>query len=105
MCPGSLPFLLIYIVGGIYGNVLGGSFALVGIPSAGASGAIFSAEGVLIVDLVMHWKHIDRPGRKVSRARSVGNNGRECDGVLLTLTLRLSCSSSSLSSSSPWVTC
>jgi hypothetical protein len=46
-------------------NVLGGNFALVGLPSVGASGAIFGTVGVLWVDLLAHWGIEKQPGRKV----------------------------------------
>ncbi|KAG6851199.1 hypothetical protein H0H93_015209 [Arthromyces matolae] len=38
---GSTGFLITYFAAGIFGNVLGGNFSLVGVPSVGASGAIF----------------------------------------------------------------
>jgi len=37
---GSIPFLIVYFAGGLFGNVLGGNFSRVGIPSVGASGAL-----------------------------------------------------------------
>ena len=40
--PGTLPFLLVYFAGGIYGFILGGNFSRVGVPSVGASGALFA---------------------------------------------------------------
>jgi membrane associated rhomboid family serine protease len=43
---GSVGFLILYMAAGIFGNVLGGNFALVGIPSLGASGAIFGTVAV-----------------------------------------------------------
>ena len=39
---GTIPFLMTYMAGGIYGFVLGGSFNRPGIPSVGASGALFA---------------------------------------------------------------
>ena len=42
---GTIPFLLVYFAGGIYGFILGGNFARVGIPSVGASGALFATVG------------------------------------------------------------
>lgn len=47
-------------------NILGGNFALVGLPSVGASGAIFGTVGVLWVDLLAHWGLEKQPGKKVS---------------------------------------
>jgi hypothetical protein len=43
---GSGGFLITYFAAGIFGNVLGGNFALVGLPSVGASGAIFGTVAV-----------------------------------------------------------
>lgn len=43
---GSGGFLITYFAAGIFGNVLGGNFALVGAPSIGASGAIFGTLAV-----------------------------------------------------------
>jgi membrane associated rhomboid family serine protease len=62
---GSGAFLILYASAGIFGNVLGGNFALVGVPSVGASGAIFGTVAVMWVDLLAHWKLEYRPGRKV----------------------------------------
>lgn len=42
ICIGTIPFLLTYLAGGIYGFVLGGNFSRTGIPSVGASGALFA---------------------------------------------------------------
>lgn len=62
---GSGAFLLLYMAAGIFGNVFGGNFSLVGAPSVGASGAIFGTVGVLWVDLFAHWSLQYRPGRKL----------------------------------------
>jgi membrane associated rhomboid family serine protease len=62
---GSGGFLLTYFAAGIFGNVLGGNFALVGSPSVGASGAIFGTLAVTWVDLFAHWKYQYRPVRKL----------------------------------------
>ncbi|KEP54380.1 rhomboid family protein [Rhizoctonia solani 123E] len=62
---GSGAFLILYASAGIFGNVLGGNFALVGVPSVGASGAIFGTVAVMWVDLLAHWKLEYRPGRKL----------------------------------------
>jgi membrane associated rhomboid family serine protease len=42
MISGTIPYLIVYFAGGIYGFVLGGNFGRVGVPSAGASGALFA---------------------------------------------------------------
>jgi membrane associated rhomboid family serine protease len=62
---GSVGFIITYFAAGIFGNVLGGNFALVGIPSVGASGAIFGTAAVAWVDLMAHWKYQYRPVRKL----------------------------------------
>ncbi|KAL0071897.1 hypothetical protein AAF712_000820 [Marasmius tenuissimus] len=62
---GSGGFLITYMAAGIFGNVLGGNFSLVGSPSTGASGAIFGTLAVLWVDLFAHWKYHYRPVRKL----------------------------------------
>jgi len=63
---GSAGFLITYFSAGIFGNVLGGNFSLVGAPSIGASGAIFGTVAVTWVDLFAHWKYQYRPGRKLA---------------------------------------
>ncbi|KAF8610650.1 rhomboid-domain-containing protein [Ceratobasidium sp. AG-I] len=62
---GSGAFLILYFSAGIFGNVLGGNFALVGVPSVGASGAIFGTVAVMWVDLLAHWKLEFKPWRKL----------------------------------------
>ncbi|GAA5831138.1 hypothetical protein JCM11251_005158 [Rhodosporidiobolus azoricus] len=63
---GSPRFLVLYLAAGIFGNVLGGNFALVGQPSVGASGAIFGTNAALLVDLLAHWKIEFRPKRTLA---------------------------------------
>ncbi|KAG1757658.1 hypothetical protein EDB19DRAFT_1891380 [Suillus lakei] len=63
---GSAGFFITYFAAGIFGNVLGGNFSLVGAPSLGASGAIFGTVAVTWVDLFAHWKYQYRPGRKLA---------------------------------------
>ncbi|KAL8279240.1 hypothetical protein RQP46_008277 [Phenoliferia psychrophenolica] len=62
---GTPKFLVMYIAAGIFGNVLGANFALVGQPSVGASGAIFGTHAAVLVDLVAHWGIEYRPKRKL----------------------------------------
>ncbi|WWC97876.1 hypothetical protein V866_004763 [Kwoniella sp. B9012] len=61
---GTIPFLIVYMAGGIYGFVLGGNFSRTGIPSVGASGALFATNACVLVDLVLHWKYEERPKLK-----------------------------------------
>ncbi|KAI8980745.1 rhomboid family-domain-containing protein [Trametes punicea] len=63
---GTISFLILYAAAGIFGNVLGGNFSLVGSPSVGASGAIFGTIAVAWVDLFAHWRYQYRPGRKLA---------------------------------------
>ncbi|KAH9937204.1 uncharacterized protein B0H18DRAFT_969562 [Fomitopsis serialis] len=63
---GSPFFLILYMAAGIFGNVLGGNFALVGVPSVGASGAIFGTTAVAWIDLFAHWRYQYQPGRKLA---------------------------------------
>ncbi|KAF8230653.1 rhomboid-domain-containing protein [Tricholoma matsutake] len=62
---GSGGFFLTYFAAGIFGNILGGNFALVGLPSLGASGAIFGTVAVTWVDLFAHWKYQYKPVHKL----------------------------------------
>ncbi|KAK8843397.1 hypothetical protein IAR55_007054 [Kwoniella newhampshirensis] len=61
---GTIPWLLVYMAGGTYGFILGGNFSRTGIPSAGASGALFATNACVLVDLVLHWKYEERPKLK-----------------------------------------
>ncbi|WWC73184.1 uncharacterized protein I206_107150 [Kwoniella pini CBS 10737] len=61
---GTIPFLIVYMAGGIYGFVLGGNFSRTGIPSVGASGALFATNACVLVDLILHWKYEERPKLK-----------------------------------------
>ncbi|KAJ3480719.1 hypothetical protein NLI96_g8157 [Meripilus lineatus] len=62
---GSVGFFIVYFAAGIFGNVLGGNFSLVGTPSVGASGAIFGTIAVGWIDLFAHWRYHFRPGRRL----------------------------------------
>lgn len=45
---GTVPFLIVYFAGGLFGNILGGNFSRVGIPSVGASGALVAVVGPIL---------------------------------------------------------
>jgi len=62
---GSISFFILYFAAGIFGNVLGANFALLGSPSTGASGAIFGTVAVEWIDLIFHWKIVFRPLRRL----------------------------------------
>ncbi|PWN92918.1 rhomboid-domain-containing protein [Acaromyces ingoldii] len=54
----SSPFYaIIYFAGGIGGNLLGGNFGLVGLPSTGASGAIYTCISIDLIDLIYNWQY------------------------------------------------
>ncbi|PWN24379.1 rhomboid-domain-containing protein [Jaminaea rosea] len=53
---GSPYYLLVYLAGGLGGNLLGGNFGLVATPSVGASGAIYGCIAVELVDLAYNWR-------------------------------------------------
>ena len=59
---GSVAFIIIFGAAGIFGNILGGNFALYTTPSVGASGAILGLIAVSLVDLLFHWRLERRPG-------------------------------------------
>ncbi|KAI6153658.1 hypothetical protein BKA82DRAFT_4092500 [Pisolithus tinctorius] len=63
---GSGGFFLTYFAAGIFGNVLGGNFSLVGAPSVGASGAIFGTVAVTWVDLFAHWRYHHQPRKRLA---------------------------------------
>lgn len=54
---------MLYTISGVFGFVLGGNFALTGLASMGASGAIFGTHAAVLVDLIWHWRLISRPKR------------------------------------------
>ncbi|KAJ1028669.1 hypothetical protein NDA16_001835 [Ustilago loliicola] len=67
---GSLPYILVWFAGGVGGNLLGGNFGLIGQPSLGASGAIYTCISIELVDLIYNWKYEYRA--KTRLAMSVG---------------------------------
>lgn len=54
---GSIFYTIVYVLGGLGGNLLGGNFGLVASPSVGASGAIYSCIAVELVDLLYNWRY------------------------------------------------
>lgn len=53
---GSIRFFLVYISSGIFGFVMGGNYAAVGIASTGASGSLFGIIALTLLDLLYSWK-------------------------------------------------
>lgn len=62
---GSIRFFLVYISSGIFGFVMGGNFAAVGISSTGASGALFGIIALTLLDLLYSWKERQNPVREL----------------------------------------
>lgn len=52
---GSLRFFLVYVSSGIFGFVLGGNYAAVGLASTGASGSLFGVIALNLLDLLYSW--------------------------------------------------
>ncbi|CAO1615195.1 unnamed protein product [Jaminaea pallidilutea] len=63
---GSVFFTIVYILGGLGGNLLGGNFGLVASPSVGASGAIYSCIAIELVDLFYNWRYEYRVKTRVA---------------------------------------
>lgn len=59
---GSVAFVVVFGAAGVFGNILGGNFALYTTPSVGASGAVLGLIAVSLVDLLFHWRLERRPG-------------------------------------------
>ncbi|KAK9779034.1 putative Rhomboid-like protein [Seiridium cardinale] len=62
---GSIRFFLVYMSSGIFGFVMGGNFAAVGISSTGASGALFGIIALTLLDLLYSWKERQNPVREL----------------------------------------
>lgn len=60
---GTLRFILVYFSAGIFGNVFGGNYAPNGLPSVGASGALFGILAMVLLDLLYTWKTRKSPGK------------------------------------------
>ncbi|MCJ1311201.1 hypothetical protein MMC25_004872 [Agyrium rufum] len=53
---GSVRFAIVYFASGIFGFVMGGNFAPVGVASTGASGALFGIIAINLLDLLYTWQ-------------------------------------------------
>jgi len=58
---GSIRFFLVYISAGIFGNVMGANYAGEGLPSTGASGALFGIIALVLLDLLYSWQERRSP--------------------------------------------
>ncbi|PWN18537.1 rhomboid-domain-containing protein, partial [Microstroma glucosiphilum] len=54
-------YLLLFIAGGIGGNLLGANFGMAATPSVGASGSIYTCIAIELIDLVYNWSHEAKP--------------------------------------------
>lgn len=54
-------YLIVYLASGIWGFVLGGNYAAQGIPSTGASGALFGILALYVLDLLYTWNERQSP--------------------------------------------
>lgn len=54
-------YLIVYLASGIFGFVLGGNYAAQGIPSTGASGALFGVLALSVLDLLYTWGERQNP--------------------------------------------
>ncbi|KAL1921993.1 uncharacterized protein VTP21DRAFT_10635 [Calcarisporiella thermophila] len=64
---GPLRFGLIYLISGIGGFIFGGNFAPTLITSTGASGSLFGLIGCLVIDIVMNYHTLHRPGWELTK--------------------------------------
>ena len=58
---GSLAYAIVFMAGGIGGNLLGGNFGLIGQPALGASGAVYTCIRLETIDLISHRKFEMKP--------------------------------------------
>ena len=63
---GSLRFFLVYVSSGIFGFVLGGNYAAVGLASTGASGSLFGVIALNLLDLLYSWSDRVSPVKDLS---------------------------------------
>ncbi|KAM7223442.1 putative rhomboid family membrane protein [Rhypophila decipiens] len=63
---GSIRFFLVYMSSGIFGFLMGANFGQKGMPSTGASGALFGIFALLLLDLFYSWKDRRSPGKDLA---------------------------------------
>jgi membrane associated rhomboid family serine protease len=54
-------YLLLFIAGGVGGNLLGANFGMAATPSVGASGSIYTCIAIELIDLIYNWSHEAKP--------------------------------------------
>ncbi|KAI9478730.1 MAG: rhomboid family-domain-containing protein [Benjaminiella poitrasii] len=64
---GLIRFMILYLSSGIWGFILGGVLAGTAVSSMGCSGALFGLVGYTVVDLIVNWKQIKKPGRELMK--------------------------------------
>ncbi|KAI7902757.1 uncharacterized protein BX663DRAFT_569575 [Cokeromyces recurvatus] len=62
---GLIRYMILYLSSGIWGFILSGVLAGTTISSMGCSGALFGLVGYTVVDLIMSWKQVTKPGREL----------------------------------------
>ncbi|KAI8072399.1 rhomboid family-domain-containing protein [Gongronella butleri] len=60
-------YVLLYILAGLFGNVMSAMLARYNQPSMGCSGALFGLIGYMFVDTITHWKLIRHPWRELMK--------------------------------------
>ncbi|KAK5083468.1 hypothetical protein LTR05_005970 [Lithohypha guttulata] len=60
---GTVRFMIVYLSSGIFGFVLGGSFAAPAIASTGASGCLFGILALVLLDIFYTWNERPSPGK------------------------------------------
>lgn len=58
---GSIAYTIVFMAGGIGGNLLGGNFGLIGQPALGASGAVYTCISFEMIDLIYNWRFERKP--------------------------------------------
>ncbi|ORX43342.1 rhomboid-domain-containing protein [Hesseltinella vesiculosa] len=58
-------YTALYLLAGLFGNVLSSMLGRYNSPSMGCSGALFGLIGYMFIDTLAHWKLIDNPGREI----------------------------------------
>lgn len=67
---GSVAYTVVFIAGGIGGNLLGGNFGLIGQPALGASGSIYTCISLEMIDLIYNWRYVRIWLTQENRART-----------------------------------